>query len=93
MADVQHVRTDLNDTINDRNDMLIGIVAALQNVSVTPAATQRYRISDLIPSYWEGSSDKEDVRDLHKWVQAWSDEGETMLVSVESTSSTTAHLQ
>ena len=48
-----------------------------------------YRISDFTPRNFEGSNDKGEFRNfmsnLHLWMQAWTDEGETMLVSVEST--------
>ena len=88
MADVmQQLRTEMNETVNGRIDVLSSINTALQKVSAKLAVSKPYRISDLIPRRWEGSNDKGDFRhfmsDLHLWMQAWSDEGETMLVSVE----------
>ena len=47
-----------------------------------------YRISDLIPKSWDGSHDKVQFRnfmtELHMWMQAWLDQGERILVRVES---------
>ena len=69
-------------------DLLDGIATTMQRVTADPAPKQ-YRISDLIPRNWEGSNDKGEIRqfmsDLHLWMQAWSGEGGTMRVSVEST--------
>ena len=42
--------------------------------------------SQLLPSHTESvTSFQETGKALHLWMQAWPDEGETMLVSVEST--------
>ena len=79
---IQHLRTELNETVSGRIDMLRSINTTLQKVSAKPTVSKPYRIS-------EGSNDTEYFRhfmsDLHLWMQAWSDEGETVLVSVEST--------
>ena len=52
------------------------------------APAKPYRISDPIPRNWEDSNEMREFRhfmsDLHFWMQAWSDEGETMLVSIGS---------
>ena len=90
MADVtQQLRTEMNETVNGRTDVLGRINTALQKVSAKPLVSKPYRISDLIPRNWEGSNDKGEVRhimsELHLWMQVWSDEGETMFVSVEKT--------
>ena len=75
--------------VSGRVDILNSINTALQNVSAKSTASKPSRISDFIPRNWEGSNDKKQFRnflsDLHLWMQAWSDEGEIMLVSVEST--------
>ena len=50
MADViQQLRTEMNETFNDRIDMLSSINTALQHVAAKPAASKPYRINDLIP--------------------------------------------
>ena len=67
---IPQLRTEMNETVNRRIDMLSSINTALQKVSAKLAVSKPHRISDLFP---------------RKWMQAWSDEGETMLVSVEST--------
>ena len=54
----QELRTELNETVNDRIDMLSSINTALQKVSAKPAVSKSYRISDLIPRNLEGSNDK-----------------------------------
>ena len=68
--------------------MLNGIATAWQRVSANLAPVP-WRIRDLYPSNWEGSNDKGQsnhfMSDLLLWMQAWSNEGETMLVNVEST--------
>ena len=92
MADVtQQLCTEL------RIDMLNSINTAVQNLSAKPAASMRYRINDLIRRNWVGGNAKGEFRhfssDLHLWMQAWSDEGETTLVSVAVTSSTTPRWQ
>ena len=59
MADVtQQLRTEMNETIIDRIDVLSSITSALQNVSLNPIGSKPYRISDFIPTNWEGSNDK-----------------------------------
>ena len=67
--------------------MLSSINTALQNVVTKPTDSKPYRISDLIPRIWEGSNEKGEFRsfmsDLHLWMQAWSNEGEMILTSVE----------
>ena len=88
MTDVIHqVRSELDETVNGRSHMLNGIVTALQRVTASPAFKSQ-RTSDFIPRNWDGSNDKGELRhfmsDLHLWMQARSNEGETMLVSVES---------
>ena len=69
------------------NICLSGIATALQGVTANPAP-KPHRISDVILRNWEGSNDKGEFRhfmsDLHVWMHAWSTEGVTMLVSVES---------
>ena len=85
---IQQLRTELNVTVNGRIGMLSSTNRALRNVSAKPAASKPHRISDFIPRNWERSNDKGEFRhfmsDLHLWMQAWSYEGERMLVSVES---------
>ena len=78
VADViQQLRTEMNETVNGRMDMLNSINAALQNVSTKANDSKPYRISDLIPRNWEGNNEKGEFRssmsDLHLWMQAWSD--------------------
>ena len=63
--------------------------SAMQRLSAGPAETAKpYRISDLIPKSWDGSHDKSQLGNflaqLHLWMQAWSDQGERILVRVES---------
>ena len=85
---IQQLRTEMNETVNGRMDMLNSINTALQNVSTKTTDFKPYRISDLIPRNWEGSNEKGEFRsfmsDLHLWMQAWSDEGERILARVES---------
>ena len=81
MTDViQQLRAEVNESINGRMDMLSSINAALQNVP--------YRISDFMPRNCECSNEKGEfgsfMSDLHLWMQEWSNQGERMLVSVES---------
>ena len=62
---------------------------AMQRISAGPAeAAKPYRISDLIRKSWDGSHDKGQFRnflaELHLWMQAWSDQGERIVVRVES---------
>ena len=89
MADViQRLRTEMNETVNGRMDMLNSISTAIQNVSTKTNDSKPYRISDLIPRNWEGNNEKGEFRsfmsDLHLWMQAWSDQGERILTRVES---------
>ena len=89
VADVmQQLRTEMNETINGRMDMLNSISTAIQNVSTKTSDSKPYRISDLIPRNWEGNNEKGEFRsfmsDLHLWLQAWSDQGERILTRVES---------
>ena len=78
---------EVNDVISGRMDMLNSINTALQNVSARPAENKPYRIRDLTPRSWEGNNEKAEFRsfmsDLHLWMQAWSNQGEKMLVIVE----------
>ena len=68
--------------------MLNSSNSALRNVTVKPAPAKPCRIRDLTPRNGRGSNVKGEFRyfmsDLHLWMQAWSDEGETMHVSVGS---------
>ena len=89
MADViQQLRTEMNERINGRMDILSSISAAIKDVSAKTSDSKPYRISDLIPRNWEGSNEKGEFRsfmsDLHLWMQAWSDQGERILSRVES---------
>ena len=89
MTDViQQLRTEMNETVNGRMDMLNSINTALQNVSMKTTDSKPYRISDLIPRNWKGSNEKGEFRsfttDLHLWMQAWSDQGERILARVQS---------
>ena len=70
-------------------DMLNSINNALRNVTVK-TAPEPHRVSDLIPGNREGN-DKGEFGPA--FVDAWSEEGETMLVSVESPDLTIAHSQ
>ena len=55
MTDViQQLRTEMNETVNGRMDMLNSINTALQNVSTKTTDFKAYRISDLILRIWEG---------------------------------------
>ena len=58
-------------------------------VSAGPAETaELYRIIDLIPKSWDGSHDKGQFRnfkaEIHLWTQTLSDQGERILVRLES---------
>ena len=58
MTDViQQLRKEINETAKDRIDMFSGINTALQNVA-KPAASNPYRVSDLIPRNWESRNDE-----------------------------------
>ena len=74
---------------NGRLDAISSISSAMQRLSAGPAGTAKpYKISDLIPKSWDGSHEKGQSRnfmaELHLWMQAWSDQGERILVGVES---------
>ena len=59
MADViQQLRTEMNEKINGKMDMLSSINTAIQNVSMKTDNSKPYRISDLIPRNWEGNNEK-----------------------------------
>ena len=63
MTDViQQLRTEMNEKVNGRMDMLNSINTALQNVSARPPENKPYRISDLIPRNWEGNNEKGEFR-------------------------------
>ena len=55
---VHQLRTEMNETVNGRIDMLSSVNTALQSASVNPVACKPYRIGDLILGNWEGSNDK-----------------------------------
>ena len=55
---IQQLRTEMNDMVNGRMDMLTSINAALQNVSTKADYSKPYRISGLIPRSWEGNNAK-----------------------------------
>ena len=86
---IQQLRAEVCEATSGRMDMFNSVNTALQNVSARPAEAKPYRISDLIPRNWEGSNEKGEFRsfmsDLHLWMQAWSNERETVLGSVERT--------
>ena len=89
VADVmQQFRTEMNERINGRMDMMNTISAAMQGMSAKSSVFKPYKISDLIPRTWEGNNEKGEFRsfmsDLHLWMQAWSDKGERVLTRVES---------
>ena len=67
--------------------MLNSINTARQNVAAKPVDSKPYGISDLIPRSWRGNNEKGEFRsfmsDLHLWMQAWSNQGEMILTSVE----------
>ena len=91
---IQQARTDLNETVNGRLDMLTSITRASQRVTANPASKPNKRPH----SKKLGRKEKLEhvMSDVHLWMQAWSNEGERMFVSVESsdlTSSTTAHVR
>ena len=88
MADsLQRVREEMHTAINGRLDAISSISSARQRISAGPAeAAKPYRISDLIPKSWDGSHDKGQFRnsmaELHLWMQAWTDQGERVLVGL-----------
>ena len=60
MTDViQQLRTEKNETVNGRMDMLNSINTALQNVSTKTTDFKPHRISDLIPRNWKAAMKKE----------------------------------
>ena len=86
---LQRARQEMHTAINGRLDTISSISSAMQRLSAGPAETAKlYRISDLIPKSWDGSHDEAQLRnfmaELHLWMQAWSDQGERILVRVES---------
>ena len=85
---IQQVRNELNEAVNGRLDVLSGIATAMHRTSAHPDP-EPHRISDFVPRNWECSNDKGELRhflsDLPLWMQAWSDNGEALLVNVEST--------
>ena len=56
---IQQLRTEMNETVNDRMVILNSIYTALQNVSTKTTDFKPYRISDLIPRNCEGNNEKE----------------------------------
>ena len=90
MADsFQRLREEMHTAINGRLDAISSISTAMQRLSSGPAETAKpYRISDLIPKSWDGSRERGQFRnfvaELHLCMQAWSDQGERILVRVES---------
>ena len=75
------MRAEVNDTISVRMDMLNCINTTLKNSSARPAENKPYRIGDLIPRNWEEF--RSFMSELHLWMQAWSNQGEKMLATVE----------
>ena len=60
MTDVmQQLRTEMNETVNGRMDMLNSINTALQNVSTKTTDFKPYRISDLIQEIGKAATKKE----------------------------------
>ena len=62
---IQQLRTEMNETINGRMDMLNSINTALQNVSTKTNDSKPCRISDLIPRNWEGNNEKRRIPMLY----------------------------
>ena len=59
VADViQQLRTEMNEKINGRMEMLSSISTAIQNVPMKTNDSKPYRISDLIPRNWDGNNEK-----------------------------------
>ena len=85
---IQQLRTEMNETVNGRMDMLNSINTAHQNVSTETTDFKLYRISDFIQRNWEGSNEKGEFRSVmshfHLLMQAWSGQGERILARVES---------
>ena len=87
MADsLQRVREEVHTASNGRLDATSSISSTMQRLSAGPAETP-YRISDLIPKSSGGNHDKGQFRnfmaEVHLWTEAWSDQGERILVRVE----------
>ena len=85
----QRIREEMHATINGRVDAMNSISSALQRISAGLAETAKPRkISDLIPKNWDGNNERGQFRnfmaELHLWMQAWSNQGERILTSVES---------
>ena len=58
VADViQQFRTEMNERINGRLDMLNSISTEIQGMSAKPNVFKPYKISDLIPRTWEGNNE------------------------------------
>ena len=73
--------------INGRLGAISSISSAMLRLSAGPTETAKpYRTSDLIPKSWDGSHDEGQYRNfmavLRLWMQAWSDQGERILVRV-----------
>ena len=86
---LQRLREEMHTAINGRMYAISSISSAIQRLSAGPAEKAKpYRISDLVQQSWEGTHDKGQFRncmaELHLWMQAWSDQGERILVRVES---------
>ena len=62
---IQQLRTEMNEKINSRMDMLNSISTAMQSMSVRPSDFKPYKISDLIPRSWEGKNEKKRIPKLH----------------------------
>ena len=79
----------MHTAINGKPDAIRSISSAMQRLSAGPAETAKpYRIRDLIPKSRDGNHNQGQFRnfmaELHLWLQAWSDQGEAILVRVES---------
>ena len=86
---LQRVREEMHTATNGRPDASNSISSAMQRISAGPAATAKaYRITDLMLKSWGGSHEKGHFRnfmaELRLWMQAWSNQGERILVRVES---------
>ena len=85
---LQRFRREMQTATNGRLDAISSISSAMQRLSAGLAETAKpYTVSDLIPKSWDGSPDKGQFRnfmaELHLWMEAWSDQGERILVRVE----------
>ena len=79
----------MHTAINGTLDAISSISSAMPRISGGPTETAKpRRIGDLIPKIWDGSHEKGQFRkfmaELHLWMQAWSDQGERILMRVES---------